>query len=229
MKRLGCLGDVLLISRKKVPLRPKFRSPVLGDYQRRRTRLFPKDSIMTKQFSPNTFATVDYVNRLSLDQVRPLQRWTLAPLGSLLQLEITKGAQPAVFLRAEYDDASGGGDALLCLSGEDTGVLIPDKLAMRSFALDVTGLVRLVAVDPAPFDLTATGGAPVGSLVYNWAGGDSYFVRTKLFEPSGAGQSGFVCVSSTNPKHQVGKTYVSLAGSDRMGIAAKVAVEPVST
>jgi hypothetical protein len=159
---------------------------------------------------------MDYVDILRFSDVRPLDVWTRAPIGAFLQLRIAD--QITAGMRTTYPAVNGEPDAFLVLGGKHAGEMISDEYLRGVAALDVSLLLEIVAIDPAPFQCATINQMPHGALL-RYPDTDVYFVWLMMQKGTG---SGAVCVASNDPKCPVGSCYPQINKNRLIGIASKV-------
>ena len=155
---------------------------------------------------------MDHLDILALTELHWYDRWTLAERGALLQVRIRDHIR--IGMRTSFQAANGERDGLVILGGDDAGVLVTE--GVDGPALDVSPLVMIVAVNPAPFERAAHL-LPRGALL-RYAEQDVYFVWVQM---NGGNVTGGVCIQSDEQNVPVGTCYSKLTRRV-IGVAEKV-------
>jgi len=159
---------------------------------------------------------MDHIDTLRLSDVRLYDNWASAPRGTLLQMRVAD--QIIAGMRTSYPSGNGEPDAFLVLGGEHAGEMISDEYLRGVSALDVSSLLEIVAIRPAPFECAKVNQLPHGALL-RYPDRDIYFVWLTMQKGTG---SGAVCVVSNDPKCPVGTCVPQLNKNRLIGIATKV-------
>jgi hypothetical protein len=102
------------------------------------------------------------IDQLPLEQIRHLEYCSAASQGSILQGHY-EGCT-FVGVRTVFTSTAGGVEAMLLVGGANHGKILSLESMKDPSALDISALVRFVAIDPEPFVLDRLN-IPVGALL----------------------------------------------------------------
>lgn len=102
------------------------------------------------------------IDRLWIEQIRHLEYCSAAPQGSILQGRYE--GSTFVGVRTVFSSTAGGFEAMLLVGGANHGKILSLESMKDPSALDISALVRFVAIDPEPFVLDRLN-IPVGALL----------------------------------------------------------------
>jgi len=140
------------------------------------------------------------IEKLEFDQVRYIERCSLAAHGEIIQTSFNN--QAVVGMRTFYNDPTGGTEALMVIGGDESGLLTSLENMGNPPAVIVTGLVRLVATRIMPFNPLAKQ-PEVGNLLQQPEG--AIYARSQVVLPGTITQPAYVCLRSGKP-NAAGKT-----------------------
>jgi hypothetical protein len=172
---------------------------------------------------------MNQLDQCLLSEIKVLDNWVTAPLGSLLQIPLrVEYRNPAtgelivvpevVGMRTAFKTANGSVDGVVIISGTHVGRLETSANLHGRPALDVSGLLELVAIVPKVFAAHPADFEP--GMLFRWRGGD--FVRFTMLSGSG---NGFVCVNHSDA-NQIGQQIDQFLSRDAVGIAESIGVQP---
>ena len=159
---------------------------------------------------------MNYVEEISLDELKVLQDWKAAVGGTLLQTTVPGITGPVVGARVSMDVANGTVEGIVIVAGANCGKFVGSSELVGEPVIDVSELVEIVAVDAAP---RVRG---MGYLVPGMLCQEDGSPMLYLWFGALTGQaSGYFCLKSSNPT-QVGAFRKGLA--DILVIADSVSI-----
>ncbi len=145
---------------------------------------------------------------LSLSQIRILDPWSTAKLGTLVQASV-QGKQ-VIGIRTIFKAGNGDTDALIVVSGDSVGTIVFAGGGVLRVALDVSALFENIALDPGAFYVDFSQPLKPGMIVRQ-DGADYVYFKDSV--------SGFVCIANEANRALVGEQFHNLvAQSPVVGI-----------
>jgi hypothetical protein len=155
------------------------------------------------------------LDALSLSEIRVVNPWSSARHGALLRMSV--GRRLEIGVRCNYKATDATSEALVIVSGENTGkIAIAD---LNGPALDLSELLEIVAIDPTV--LGAITSLEPGSLYRYGRDRAGYFIRFDALRGHG---NGFICIADETGENRLGEHFRSLPSDELIYIARTVDV-----
>ncbi|MFZ0692535.1 MAG: hypothetical protein WAN51_00020 [Alphaproteobacteria bacterium] len=152
---------------------------------------------------------MSHLEEASLSELRVVDPWSSAALGTLLQMGVKESVEVGV--RCNFKAANGTVDGIVIVTGKNVGKLVTDAY-LQGPAFDVSELLEIVAKEPG--SLPPIMGGPKPGMLFRYEGG--YFIWFNALEGHG---SGFICIARETGRELIGEHIQSLAAEGRVSIA----------